>query len=105
MVGVAAIFFLTMAVTQALSGTRGVGAGDIKFAMVAAFIAGYPQIVLFLMGLTVSSLAYFGVKLTKHNFSFMSYFPMCAFIATGLGFALLGPSLPVVADYFGMVMQ
>ena len=38
MLGIATMFFLAMAITKARSGSRGVGAGDIKLAMVCGFI-------------------------------------------------------------------
>ncbi|WP_051353728.1 prepilin peptidase [Atopobium fossor] len=104
MVGVAAMFFLAMAITKARSGSRGVGAGDIKLAMVSGFIAGWPAVAYFLMGLVVSSLIYFAVKWLMKNFTFMSYFPMCSFISFGLVAAILCPYIPGFTQVFGVAL-
>lgn len=102
MFGIAAMFFLAMAITKAQSGSRGVGAGDIKMAMVSGFIAGWPAVVYFLMGLAVSSVIYFAVKWFMKNFTFMAYFPMCSFISIGLAAAILGPYIPGFTQVFGV---
>ena len=102
MLGIATMFFLAMAITKARSGSRGVGAGDIKLAMVCGFIAGWPAVVYFLMGLAVSSIVYFVAKWLMKNFTFMAYFPMCSFISIGLATAVLCPYIPSFTQVLGV---
>lgn len=81
---VAAIFFGTMLIMKLTKGVRGVGAGDIKLALVIAIAVGYPGVLYFLVGAALAIIVYSLFKIQMGLFRFSSYFPMCPHLMVGL---------------------
>ena len=78
------LFIVSAFIMKFLSGTRGVGMGDIKLAMVASFIAGMENISLFVIGMCAAMLLYIGFKLFNHTLTMRSTFPMCFPLMAGM---------------------
>lgn len=90
------LFGLTSLIVYFMKGTIGVGAGDIKLAMVVGIIIGYPDIIYFLLGMAVAMLAYIGFKYISKRMlmgtSIMgTSFPMAVQIAVGFIVGLFFP--------------
>lgn len=86
---VAVVFFGSMFITKLIKGERGVGAGDIKLALVIAIAVGYPGVLYFGISAALAILAYCMVRISRGTLAFSSYFPMCAHLMVGLVAALL----------------
>lgn len=88
------IFSLAMSIGKKRWNSPGVGAGDFKFAMIAAFIVGFPGIVYFYIALCVTMLVYFAYMITRGSFGFFVWFPMCSFLMVALLVGLIYSYIP-----------
>ena len=87
----AGIFLLSMGVIFLMKKNVGVGAGDLKLAVVIAFIVGLSRIYLFLFGMVAAMLLYCLGGLFFRKLTIGSAFPMCGEIMAGFVFALFAP--------------
>ena len=74
-----------------MRGTIGVGAGDLKLAMVIAITIGYPGVIYFLFGLAIALLGYLGIKIVSRTFIIGTSFAMGGQILVGFILALFYP--------------
>ena len=74
-------------------GNAGVGAGDLKYAMVLAIAFGWDNIFWFLGGTAAALLVYCGIGLYTRRLTAQTCFPMCPHLSVGLYAALLLPPL------------
>lgn len=94
------IFFLSALITKSLSGAIGVGAGDIKLAMVLSLMMGMENVFTFLMGIALFLLFYLLVGIFTGMLSFESPFPMCIQIVGGSIVALYKPIIVRILEVF-----
>lgn len=85
------IFFLSAFITRFLSGSIGVGAGDIKLAMALSMIMGIDNVFTFLTGIVFFLLFYIIVGFSMRTLAIGSAFPMCTQIMGGAMLALYYP--------------
>lgn len=90
------LFGLTSLIIYFMKGTIGVGAGDLKLAMVVGMTLGYPDIIYFLLGMAAAMLGYLGLKYYSRKIvlgqSIMgTSFPMAVQITIGFIVALFFP--------------
>lgn len=85
------LFGLTSLVVYFLRGTIGVGAGDLKLAMVAGIILGYPDVIYFLLGMAAAMLGYLALKYVSRTLIMGSSFPMAVQIMIGFIVGLFYP--------------
>lgn len=95
-----AMFTLAMFIGKKRWNSRGVGAGDFKLAMIAAFIVGFPGIVYFYTALCVTMLVYFVYMIARGSFNFFVWFPMCSFLMIALLVGLTYSYIPGVPLFF-----
>ena len=74
-------------------GNTGVGAGDLKYAMVLALAFGWDNIFWFLGGTAAALIVYCGIGLYTRRLTAQTSFPMCPHLSVGLYTALLLPPL------------
>lgn len=74
----------------------GLGAGDLKWAMVISIIVGYPGLLWFLCGMAAAVLIYVFVGMLRKRFLMADYFPMAAHLSCGFLLALLAPYITAV---------
>lgn len=79
----AGIFFLSASITKLLSGSIGIGAGDIKLAMVLSLMLGLENVILFLIGIVLFLLIYIIFGFLTKTMWIGSAFPMCTQIMGG----------------------
>lgn len=72
-------------------GMPGIGAGDLKYAMVIAIAVGWPGVFYFLAGMAAALIVYCVIGIRFRNMSKDSGFPMCLQLSIGLLFALFFP--------------
>lgn len=89
------IFFLSAFLTRFLSGSIGVGAGDIKLAMALSMIMGIDNMFIFLTGIVLFLLFYIIVGFLTKTLTVGSAFPMCTQI---MGGAMLALYYPVILE-------
>lgn len=93
------IFFLSAFITRLLSGSLGIGAGDIKLAMVLSLILGLENLHMFLLGIVLFLLLYVVVGLLTKTMWIGSSFPMCTQIMGGCVIAMYEPiTISLVGD-------
>lgn len=85
------LFAAAAGITFIRKHTIGVGAGDIKLAMVLSIALGFPGVVYFFLGLGVAVIAYLLISLKGGFLIKDSYFPMAAPILVGFLFAVFWP--------------
>ena len=85
------IFFLSAFITRFLSGSIGVGAGDIKLVMALSMIMGIDNIFIFLIGIVLFLLLYIIIGFSTRTLVVGSAFPMCTQIMGGAMLALYYP--------------
>ena len=90
---ISVLFLGTGLIVFLLKGTIGVGAGDLKLAMVISIILGYPGSLYFIVGLSLALLGYIGMKLAFKGPVMGTSFPMAGQIAVGFLIALFYPYL------------
>ena len=95
------MFSMAMFIGKKRWKSRGVGAGDFKLAMIAAFIVGFPGIAYFYIALCVTMLVYFAYMITRGSFGFLVWFPMCSFLMISLLVGLIYSYIPGVGLPFG----
>ena len=74
--------------------SRGVGAGDYKLAMIAAFTVGFPGIAYLYIALCITMLVYFAYMIARGSFGFFVWFPMCSFLMIALLVGLIYSYIP-----------
>ena len=74
--------------------SRGVGAGDYKLAMIAAFTVGFPGIAYLYIALCITMLVYFAYMIARRSFGFFVWFPMCSFLMIALLVGLIYSYIP-----------
>lgn len=94
------MFSMAMFIGKKRWKSRGVGAGDFKLAMIAAFIVGFPGIAYFYIALCVTMLVYFAYMITRGSFGFLVWFPMCSFLMISLLVGLIYSYIPGVPLLF-----
>lgn len=87
----AGVFFLSAYVTRLLSGSIGIGAGDIKLAMVVSFMLGFDNVYLFLMGIIIFLAFYIMIGFLTKTMWIGSAFPMCTQIMGACIIAMYEP--------------
>lgn len=87
----AVIFFLSAFITRLLSGSIGVGAGDIKLAMALSMIMGMENIFIFLLGIVLFLAIYIIIGFLTRTLAIGNTFPMCTQIMGGAIIALYYP--------------
>lgn len=87
----AGIFFLSAFITRLLSGSIGIGAGDIKLVMVLSLMLGFENIYLFLMGIVLFLALYIIIGFSTKTMWIGSAFPMCTQIMGGCIIAMYEP--------------
>lgn len=90
MIGILVLFVVSALILKLLSGSGGVGMGDVKLAMTAAFIAGKENMLLFLIGMSAAMVIYVGIRLYSHTLTLRSSFPMCLPLMMGLLLSVSG---------------
>ena len=83
-------------------GTPGVGAGDLKMAMVMAISVGFPGVLYSLGALAVSMIIYCFVGIQTRMMRMDSYFPMCLHLTVGLYAGLIASFLSALFLLLGM---
>ena len=96
---VIATFGGTALINKRIMKNVGIGAGDIKLAMVIAITVGYPGVFYFLGGMAIAMGAYCAVGLMLCLLTSSSTFPMCGHIMVGL---LAAVFIPYFGPYFLM---
>lgn len=84
--GLAAVFLKVV-------GVPGVGAGDLKYAMVIAIAVGWPGVFYFLAGMAAALLVHCFIGVKFRNMVMRSGFPMCLQLSIGLLAALFLPAI------------
>ncbi len=82
------VFALSALITRKIKGIIGVGAGDIKLAMVIAFTVGFGRVYIFLIGIVFAVLLYIFIGIMLKRLTVGSSFPMCGPIMFGFLVAL-----------------
>ena len=93
MAAVAVIFFLSAFITKAISGSLGVGAGDIKLSMAIGVYMGTSGIPLFLVGIAIFLIIYVLGGLKSRLVKIGDTFPMATQIAGGFMLAVYGEAI------------
>lgn len=95
-----ALFGLAAFIMKATRGTPGVGAGDLKYALVLAFAAGWPRVLCFI-GAMVGMMVIFSVcGLITKKVKMNSYYAMCLHISVGFW---MSTYIPAGAKFFQSV--
>ncbi|MGJ0848072.1 leader peptidase (prepilin peptidase) / N-methyltransferase [Tissierella praeacuta DSM 18095] len=94
----AGIFFLSAFITRLLSGSIGIGAGDIKLAMVLSLMLGFENVYLFLVGIVLFLTLYIITGFSIKTMWIGSAFPMCTQIMGGCIMAMYEPIITRVAE-------
>lgn len=94
------IFFLSAFITRLLSGSIGVGAGDIKLAMALSMIMGMENIFLFLIGIVFFLAFYILAGFLMRTISIGNTFPMCTQI---MGGAMVALYYPVILQFVELI--
>ncbi len=94
----AGIFFSSAFTTRLLSGSIGIGAGDIKLAMVLSLMLGFENVYLFLMGIVLFLVFYIIIGFSTKTIWVGSTFPMCIQI---MGGCIIAMYEPVIMDILG----
>lgn len=89
------VFGITGAIVYFTRGTIGVGAGDLKLAMVAAITLGFPGTLYLLLGMAIALLGYLAIKLATRTLVMGSSFPMAGQIMVGFIIALFYPHINI----------
>ena len=88
-----ALFLITVAISKALRGTTGMGAGDLKLIVAVCFAVGWPGVCYAAVGFGVSVLAMCAYQLFYLRCGLTSAFPMAPAIVVGLLFGVIGPGI------------
>ena len=88
------MFTLAMCIGKKRWNSPGVGAGDYKLAMIAAFTVGFPGIAYFYIALCITMLVYFAYMIARRSFGFFVWFPMCSFLMIALLVGLIYSYIP-----------
>ena len=97
------IFIAAAFIMKLLTGRRGVGMGDIKLSMTAAFIAGMEHLPLFLTGMCAAMAVYVLLGLKTRMLTLKSSFPMCMPLMAGLLISFSYELLPVIREAAGLL--
>ena len=81
------------ALMTAVKGSPGVGAGDLKYAMVLAITVGWPGVIYLLLCFAAAVLIYVFAGMSMKILTIKTYFPMCLHLSVGL---LGGVFLPIL---------
>ena len=95
---IALVFFcITIAISKALRGTTGMGAGDLKLIVAVCLAAGWPGVCFAAVGFGLSVLAMCAYQVFWLRRGFKSTFPMAPAIVIGLLFGVVGPGISYIA--------
>ncbi|WP_350343115.1 prepilin peptidase [Proteinivorax tanatarense] len=93
------IFFISARLTKLMSGSLGVGAGDIKLVMALSLMVGLDKIVLFVVGIAAFLLVYILYGLFTYKIKVGSRFPMCTQIMGGFMIVMYQPVLIEIVNF------
>ena len=93
---VTALFGGCAAALTAMKGNPGVGAGDLKYAMVLAITVGWPSVLYMLLCFAATVLINIFIGMKISGFTMKTYFPMCLHLSVGLLGAFFLPVLGIV---------
>lgn len=84
------------ALMTAIKGRPGVGAGDLKYAMVLAITVGWPGVLYMLLGFAAAVLIHIFVGMKVSGYTMKTYFPMCLHLSVGLLGGFFIPALGIL---------
>lgn len=82
------LFIAAAFLTKLIASAGGVGMGDIKLAMVGAFIAGTENLIPYVVGMSAAMIGYILCKFKLRTLTRRSAFPMCLPLMAGLLFSV-----------------